>query len=109
MLSILVLYKQIFHTIPLLLSEIDLSQYFNDLLSNLNSIAKKPVDVLRNDIATMACKAAVKGGNKLSDTEINILLDTLEKDKTTLLCPHGRPIVVVYDKKQLEKMFKRIV
>ena len=95
--------------IPLLLSEIDLSQYFNELLSNLNSIAKKPIDVIRNDIATMACKAAIKGGNKLSDKEINILLDTLEKEKTTLLCPHGRPIVVVYDKKQLEKMFKRIV
>ena len=93
----------------MLLAEINIKDYFDDILKNLNSIAKKPLDLIRDDIATMACKAAVKAGNNLSDTEINILLDTLEKEKTTLLCPHGRPIVMVYDKKQLEKMFKRIV
>ena len=96
-------------SIPLLLSEIDLKQYFDEILSNLNSIVKKPIEVIRNNIATMACKAAVKGGNTLSMQEINILLNTLESEKTTLLCPHGRPIVLVFDKKQIEKMFKRIV
>ncbi|MBQ3494308.1 MAG: DNA mismatch repair endonuclease MutL, partial [Clostridia bacterium] len=64
-------------SIPLLLSEIDLKQYFDEILSNLNSIVKKPIEVIRNNIATMACKAAVKGGNTLSMQEINILLNTL--------------------------------
>lgn len=95
--------------VPLLLADINIKDYFDDILKNLSAIAKKPIELIRDDIATMACKAAVKAGNTLSNTEINILLDTLEKEKTTLLCPHGRPIIIVYDKKQLEKMFKRIV
>ena len=57
----------------------------------------------------MACKSAVKGGDDLSDKEINYLIDKLKNDTEVLLCPHGRPIVVNIDKKQIEKWFKRIV
>lgn len=96
-------------SIPMLLNSINLKTYFDEILSNLNGYAKKPQEVIRNDIATMACKAAVKGGNKLSIDEINILLDKLKENNNTLLCPHGRPIVIVFDKVQIEKMFKRIV
>ena len=56
-----------------------------------------------------ACKAAVKGGDDLKDIEIKSLLNELKEQKTILLCPHGRPIVVEIDKKQIEKWFKRIV
>ena len=96
-------------SIPMLLNGIDLKEYFDSILSNLNGNIKKPHEVIRNDFATMACKAAVKGGNKLSENEINILLDKLKENKNTLLCPHGRPIVITFDKKQIEKIFKRIV
>ena len=96
-------------SIPMLLNGIDLKEYFDSILSNLSGNIKKPHEILRNDFATMACKAAVKGGNKLSENEINILLDKLKENHNTLLCPHGRPIVITFDKKQIEKMFKRIV
>ena len=97
------------NSIPMLLNDMNLRDYFNDMLSNLDGLVKKPHEILRHEFATMGCKAAVKAGYKLSQQEINILLDTLKQQKTTLLCPHGRPIVVTFDKKQLEKMFKRIV
>ncbi len=96
-------------SIPMLLNGIDLKEYFDSILSNLSGNIKKPHEVLRNDFATMACKAAVKGGNKLSDNEINTLLDKLKENNNTLLCPHGRPIVITFDKKQIEKMFRRII
>ena len=57
----------------------------------------------------MACKSAVKGGDDLKDIEINYLLTQLKNETKVLLCPHGRPIVVEIDKKQIEKWFKRIV
>ncbi len=97
------------NSIPMLLNDINLRDFFNEMFSNLNGLVKKPHEVLRHEFATMGCKAAIKAGYRLSEKEINILLDTLKQQKTTLLCPHGRPIVVTFDKKQLEKMFKRIV
>lgn len=97
------------NSIPMLLNDINLKDFFDEILHNLDGLIKKPHEILRHEFATMGCKAAIKAGYKLSEKEINILLDTLKNQKTTLLCPHGRPIVVTFDKKQLEKMFKRIV
>lgn len=95
--------------IPMILNDINLKDFFDEILHNLDGLVKKPHEILRHEFATMGCKAAIKAGYRLSEKEINILLDTLKKENTTLLCPHGRPIVVNFDKKQLEKMFKRIV
>ena len=57
--------------------------------------------------ATKACKAAVKGGQELSNNEVDSLLNQIVDNKTTLLCPHGRPVCVKIEKSQIEKMFKR--
>ena len=57
----------------------------------------------------LACKSAVKAGNTLSENEINILLNQFMQGNHVLLCPHGRPIVIMFERSQLEKMFKRIV
>ena len=94
-------------SVPMLLNGVNLGEYFDEVLLNLNNRLKNPQEMSRHMIATMACKAAVKAGNKLSEGEINFLLDELKKNNNTLLCPHGRPIVITFDKKQLEKMFKR--
>lgn len=96
-------------SIPLLLNGINLKEYFDEIFTNLNGLIKKPYEVIRDYFATKACKAAVKAGNVLSDKEIAILIHELKENKNTLLCPHGRPIVITFDKKQIEKMFKRIV
>ena len=64
---------------------------------------------IKDYFAKCACKAAVKAGKKLSEMEIKFLLDEIIKNKTTLLCPHGRPICLKFTKTDIEKMFKRIV
>ena len=56
----------------------------------------------------MACKAAVKGGEKLTPEEAKGLLLDMDGDMG-LKCPHGRPAVVKVKKSELEKLFKRIV
>ena len=55
-----------------------------------------------------ACKSAVKGGMDLSQAEIDKLFRLMDGN-AGLKCPHGRPVVVKLTKKEIEKMFKRIV
>ena len=96
-------------SVPLIISNINLKDFFAEIFNNLNSLAKSPKDVIKNRFMQMACKSAVKGGDNLSDFEIKTLLNTLKESTDILLCPHGRPIVVEITKKQIEKWFKRIV
>ena len=56
-----------------------------------------------------ACKSSVKSGMTLTDMEIKELLKNLDINQPVLLCPHGRPVVTVVSKSQIEKWFKRIV
>lgn len=96
-------------SVPLLLAEINLKTFFDNFLTELsvNSTLKKE-DVLKDYLAKSACKNAVKANDELSKSEIEKLLNDLETTKT-LLCPHGRPIIVEVTKKEIEKWFKRIV
>ena len=59
-------------------------------------------------IATMACKAAVKGGEKLSLSEVRTLITDLLKADHPYTCPHGRPTMIHFSRYELEKKFKRI-
>ena len=65
-------------------------------------------DILRDKIAMTACKHAVKGGMQLTEAERQTLIELIKGD-VGLKCPHGRPVCVKLTKKQIEKMFKRIV
>ena len=60
-------------------------------------------------IATMACKAAVKGNMGMSVPEMETLLDELLTLDNPYFCPHGRPTIISFTKQELEKKFKRIV
>lgn len=60
-------------------------------------------------IATMACKAAVKGNTSMSTQEMEALLDELLTLENPYFCPHGRPTIISFTKQELEKKFKRIV
>lgn len=64
---------------------------------------------IRNKIATMACKAAVKGNMHISETEAEALIDELLSLENPYNCPHGRPTIISMSKYELEKKFKRIV
>ena len=93
---------------------------------NLFSIAKKELlmemidglsedtsshnpDLIFEKIASMSCKAAVKGNNRLSPQEANELIDQLLDLENPYACPHGRPTIISMSKYELEKKFKRII
>ncbi len=95
--------------VPAELVGMDLKAFFADVLSSMESLrAIRLADILKDKLATSACKAAVKGGELLSEQEARALIRAAGGD-LTLKCPHGRPAVVEVKKSELEKLFKRIV
>lgn len=67
------------------------------------------IRVVEEKIASMSCKAAVKGNNLLSLSEAEALIDELLTMENPYNCPHGRPTIVTMTKSELERKFKRIV
>ena len=67
------------------------------------------MDIFASKLATMACKAAVKGNHAMSFEEAEKLIDELLELKNPYACPHGRPTIISMSKYELEKKFKRIV
>ncbi len=83
------------------------------LLEMLDSLTDENMgsasETIYNRIATMSCKAAVKGNNRLSEREANELIDQLLCLDNPYTCPHGRPTIISMSKYEMEKKFKRIV
>lgn len=85
-------------------------EYFHDLLDELmNDKQSENIDAVDHRIATMACKSAVKGNDRLSYEEAAALIDELMTLDNPFNCPHGRPTIVSFTRSDVEKMFKRIV
>lgn len=66
-------------------------------------------DIVDEKIASMSCKAAVKGNMRLSFSEADALIGELLELENPYHCPHGRPVIISMTKRELEKKFKRIV
>ena len=66
-------------------------------------------DMIAEKVASMSCKAAVKGNSRLSYKEVEELIKELLKLDNPYHCPHGRPTIIAMTKQELEKKFKRIV
>ena len=66
-------------------------------------------DSIDEKIATMSCKAAVKGNSRLSIPEVQTLIGELLDLENPYHCPHGRPTIITMTKRELEKKFKRII
>ncbi|MBE5845373.1 MAG: DNA mismatch repair endonuclease MutL [Butyrivibrio sp.] len=79
-----------------------------DELSNDTNLDRTP-DVINYKIASMACKASVKGNMKISRAEMEELLDELMTLDNPYNCPHGRPTIISMSKYEIEKKFKRVV
>lgn len=84
--------------------------FFYEILDELaaEAVTGTPESV-RMRIATMACKAAVKGNMRMSRTEAAALIDELLTLDNPYNCPHGRPTIISMSRQELEKKFKRIV
>lgn len=89
------------------LREAELFYEFLDELSD--EVVGGSPESIRSKIATMACKAAVKGNTRLSIQEADALIDELLSLENPYNCPHGRPTIISMSKYELEKKFKRIV
>ena len=95
--------------IPAFLTEINLQNFFNDILSEIDGLKTITInDLLLEKLMQKACKAAIKAGDKLSELEIKTLKDALQ-DNLGLKCPHGRPIAIKITRTEIDKWFKRIV
>lgn len=85
-------------------------ELFLDVLDELaEGPLYKNLTVVEEKLASMACKAAVKGNNRLAAAEMEALIDELLTLDNPYNCPHGRPTIISMSKYEIEKKFKRIV
>lgn len=84
-------------------------ELFLELLDGLDSVGGKDSGLVLGKIASMSCKAAVKGSQRLSTAEAKALIEELLHLENPYNCPHGRPTIISMTKQEIEKKFKRIV
>lgn len=96
--------------VPGNLFSFDVKTFFMELLASCDSLkGNDGHDMILEKIASMSCKAAIKGNNRLSRPEIEALLEELLSLENPYHCPHGRPTIISMTKYEIEKKFKRIV
>ncbi len=96
--------------VPAVASKADSKEMFMDIVSGLlqnrkSSLPEKIEDILHR----IACRSAVKGHDKNNIAELCDLVNTVFSDENVRYCPHGRPVMVRYTRKEIEKLFGRIV
>lgn len=84
-------------------------ELFREMLDEMMEGMAGTPEVVLNKMASMACKAAVKGNTRLSRQEAEKLIDELLTLENPYHCPHGRPTIISMTKQEIEKKFKRIV
>ena len=96
--------------VPANIFGVDVKQLFMEMLGDLEKISGKLTpDIILHRVATMSCKAAIKGNQKITVEEMEQLFDDLMKLENPYNCPHGRPTIISMTKYEIEKKFKRIV
>ncbi|WP_425274174.1 DNA mismatch repair endonuclease MutL [Thermoanaerobacter wiegelii] len=100
----------ILREVPVILGQPEARQLFIDIVEKLKDkeLINK-ISLKEENIIMMACKAAVKAMDNLSEKEIHKLFEDLKITENPYTCPHGRPVIIAITKTQLEKMFKRIM
>ena len=95
--------------VPANLYGIDVHTLFVDLLDQIRILSPLATDAVEEKIASLSCKAAVKGNTTLSVREAESLIDELLTLENPYHCPHGRPTIVTMSRQELDRKFKRIV
>lgn len=96
--------------VPYEMDSIDKKHLFYDILSDAGKWKNvSDAKIVRERIATMACKASIKGNQKISEREMEVLIREMLTLENPYHCPHGRPTMVAFTREDLDKMFKRIV
>ena len=96
--------------IPDNLYNIDMKDLFIEMLDDFSDMTgRETPDLILEKVASMSCKAAVKGNDELSSAEMDELIEELLTLDNPYNCPHGRPTIISMSKYEIEKKFKRIV
>lgn len=96
--------------LPLWLKNVDEKIFVEEMIDAL--LKAKQVDVLamqEHAIATLSCKASLKGNTYQTNFELQTIVDNLMRCDNPYVCPHGRPTIIHYSTYEIEKMFKRVV
>ena len=93
-------------SVPSILSEIDIGTLVAEIVSDRPN---KHFPLVHERLAYAACRSSIKGNTYLTNDEIEGLMNAYFKKGLPLQCPHGRPAYCIYTKRDLEKLFKRIV
>lgn len=99
------------HAVPGNLFHLDMKDLFIEMLDDFTELSsqKATPQLILEKVASMSCKAAVKGNQKLSIAEVEALITELLSLENPYNCPHGRPTIISMSKYEIEKKFKRIV
>lgn len=98
------------NAVPADFEAVDMKSMFIDMLDDFSNLSGRDApELILEKVASMSCKAAVKGNTHLSRPEIEELLDELLSLENPYHCPHGRPTIISMTKYEIEKKFKRIV
>ena len=95
--------------VPANLYRVDPKMLFTDILDQMKETGDIPAESIAERLASMSCKAAVKGNTSLSFAEADALFDELLSLENPYHCPHGRPTIIRMSRTDLDKKFKRIL
>ena len=96
--------------IPANLFKVDMKDLFIEMLDDFSNLSgRETPELILEKVASMSCKAAVKGNQSLSVSEFDALMEELLTLDNPYNCPHGRPTIISMTKYEIEKKFKRII
>ena len=102
--------EPIIATVPVIIKSPISPAFFTEILDKMRDVGfskKSPYEYKSELIALAACKAAVKGGNSLKESEARVLVQELLKLDNPFFCPHGRPTIIEVTQNEIERRFKR--
>ena len=94
--------------VPTIFGTPESEKFILQIIDNMEDLSSS-YDLKGDKFASMACRAAIKANDKIHIIEMKKLLLQMEKCENPFTCPHGRPTIVEISKKEIEKMFKRIM
>ena len=96
--------------VPANLFKVDMKDLFIEMLDDFSNLSgRETPELILEKVASMSCKAAVKGNQNLSFMEFDALVEELLTLDNPYNCPHGRPTIISMTKYEIEKKFKRII
>lgn len=96
--------------VPADFTDIDMRSMFVEMLDDFANISGADApNLIMEKVASMSCKAAIKGNQAISRSEMEVLINELLQLENPYNCPHGRPTIIAMSKYEIEKKFKRIV